>query len=267
MKMSEWAETLEASFKNTFNLLETFLPKIFGAIALILVGIVVVDYYDSALPELTLPLDSAKDAQGNLKEYFQKYQKYLGAQREILPRIENAKCDLQHLQDKLHSIEKKPLEVPPKKSEALPLKRVRSVQSAKPKSRTQRALPYRQFISADGIPILVGKTALHNEELTFRIAKSHHLWLHARGAPGSHVIIQMEKNVSSPPETLKDAATLALFYSNLRKSGKGEVIHTYKKNVRKAKNQKSGSVTVTQERSLWIKVESSRLERLKETNK
>jgi len=54
-----------------------------------------------------------------------------------------------------------------------------------------------------------------------------------------------------------------LFYSDLRKSGKGEVIYTLRKNVRKPKGAKLGSVTVTQEKTLWVYIDQIRLDRLK----
>ena len=102
-----------------------------------------------------------------------------------------------------------------------------------------------------------------NDELTFKVSKQDDMWLHARGTPGSHVIIELKKNKQVPSETLKDAASLALFYSDLRKSGKGEVIYALRKNVRKPKGAKPGSVTVTQEKTLWVYIDQIRLDRLK----
>ena len=125
------------------------------------------------------------------------------------------------------------------------------------------ALPYRRYVSEEGFAILVGKSATHNDALTFKVSKQDDMWLHARGTPGSHVIIKLEKKTHVPSETLKDAACLALFYSDLRKSGKGEVIYTLRKNVRKTKGEKPGSVTVTQEKTIWVYVDQSRLNRLK----
>lgn len=81
----------------------------------------------------------------------------------------------------------------------------------------------------------MGKNARENEELTCKFAHSEDLWLHAHGTPGSHVVVRLEKGMNPPPETLKDAATLALLYSDLKKSGKGEVIYTRRKYVRKVK--------------------------------
>ena len=109
----------------------------------------------------------------------------------------------------------------------------------------------------------MGRNAKENEELTFRFAKSDDVWLHARGAPGSHVVVRLAKGAEPPPETLRDAATLALFYSDLKKSGKGEVIHTRRKWVKAAKAKASGAVLVTQEQSIYVHLDRTRLDALK----
>ena len=67
--------------------------------------IVVIDYFDESLPELSITLDTAKSAQGNLADYFRKYRKYLTAQRELRPRIEQAERELQRLHQELAAIE------------------------------------------------------------------------------------------------------------------------------------------------------------------
>ena len=103
--------------------------------------------------------------------------------------------------------------------------------------------------------------------MTHRLAHSEDVWLHARGAPGSHVVVRLEKGADPPPETLRDAATLALLYSDLKKSGKGEVIYTRKKWVRKAKGQAAGSVHVTREKSIFVTLDKTRLDGLKERSR
>lgn len=58
---------------------------------------------------------------------------------------------------------------------------------------------------------------------------------------------------------------LALLYSDLKKSGKGKVIYTRRKYVRKVKGQSPGTVTVTQEKAIFIQLDRVRLDRLKES--
>ena len=219
------------------------------------------DYYDPALPTLTLPLDPAKDPVQNMEDYFRKYKKYLGAQEHLLPRIALQEQKVEKLKQQLTQIEQGIIDpdYPPKiaKKPQLP-------PSPRPsKVRPAPAQGYRTYTSADGIAILVGKTAKDNDHLTFKIGKPDDLWLHARGTPGSHVIVRLEKSQSVPHETMKDAATLTLWFSDLRKSGKGEVIYTLRKFVKKAKGQKPGAVQVTRDKSMWIECKEERLERLK----
>ncbi len=227
--------------------------------------ITVIDYFDETLPELTLPLNPEKDGPENLKDYFTKHGKFTGAQKNLVPRLKETKNELNNLQNELHALEsetrERPLEHKTGQRETVPQK---SPRRTTPK--TQTATPYRHFSSQDGHAIWVGKSATDNDVLTFKVSKPDDLWLHTRGTPGSHVVIKLEKKQQIQPETLKDAATLALFYSDLRKSGKGEVIYTLRKNVRKPKKAKPGSVAVTQEKSLWVFVDQARLDRLKESD-
>ena len=228
-------------------------------------SVTVVDYYDPSLPQLTLPLDSSKDPVWNMEDYFRKHHKHLSAEKHLRPRLESANREVVQLKEEISQFESGgnlpihgvtlPFQGKGKKG---------PMSAEKPiKPQPARATGYRQFHSADGLPVLVGKTAKDNDTLTFKVAGPDDLWLHARGTPGSHVVVRLEKGAHPPHETLKDAATLALWFSDLRKSGKGEVIYTYRKFVKKAKGQKAGTVTVSREKSIWIECREERLERLK----
>jgi len=215
------------------------------------------DYFNPALPALTLPLDPAKDPVRNMEDYFRKYHKYLGAQEHLLPRIETQQQTIAKLEEQLTQIKQGIVDP------SFSPKAAKKLQPRPSKVRPAPAQSYRTYTSADGISILVGKTAKDNDHLTFKVGKPDDLWLHARGTPGSHVIVRLEKGQTVPHETLKDAATLTLWFSDLRKSGKGEVIYTLRKFVKKAKGQKPGAVTVEREKSLWVELKEERLERLK----
>ena len=58
--------------------------------------------------------------------------------------------------------------------------------------------PYRTFRTARGV-ILVGRGAAKNDELTFHVAKPYHLWLHARGFPGAHVVVRLRRDKRARP--------------------------------------------------------------------
>jgi predicted ribosome quality control (RQC) complex YloA/Tae2 family protein len=224
-------------------------------------SITVTDYFDPALPELVLPLDPAKSPQGNMEDYFRKYRKFLSAEKEIPPRLLTAQAEAAALRESLTALDSD--EVPAElQVEGTP----RQDKKAKPSRKEKTtAKPFRRFMSEAGDVILVGRNSRENEELTFGLARSHDLWLHASGVPGSHVVLRLEKGAEIRKESLLDAATLALQYSDLRKSGQGEVLYAYRKHVRKLRGAKPGLVTVTQDKHLYIKLDRRRLQRLKES--
>lgn len=224
--------------------------------------ITLVDYYDEAMPEITIPLNGTKSPQDNMDDYFRKHRKYLTAERELKPRIEQAERELERLRQELTRI-KQGTWIPPTPSPSTARAAMRIRTPKNEGSREHPRRPFRRFTSTDGLPIFVGRNARENDELTFGLAKSDDLWLHARSTPGSHVVVRLGKGNDPPPETLRDAATLALLYSDLKKSGKGDVIYTRRKWVKKAKGQAPGAVTVTQEKSLHVTLEKNRLDALK----
>ena len=225
--------------------------------------VAVVDYFDEELPNLTIPLDQAKTPQRNMDDYFRKHRKHLTAERELHPRIEEGQKELETLRQEMTAIEQGTWH-PPHKPRLIVSARTLSRTSGEKGRQKQRQGPFRRFTSSDGLAIYVGRNARANDELTFGLAKSDDLWLHARGTPGSHVVVRLEKGNDPPPETIQDAATLALLYSDLKKSGKGAVIYTRRKWVKKAKGQAPGAVTVSQEKSVFVALDKTRLARLKE---
>jgi predicted ribosome quality control (RQC) complex YloA/Tae2 family protein len=223
-------------------------------------SVTVTDYFDPALLELVLPLDPAKSPRGNMDDYFRKYRKFLSAEKEIPPRLLTAQAEAAALRESLASLDRD--DVPADEGNLVgavrepPLRRKKENASAK---------PFRRFATEAGDAILVGRNSRENEELTFGLARSHDLWLHASGTSGSHVVLRLEKGAEIRKESLLDAATLALQYSDLRKSGQGEVLYTYRKHVRKPRGAKPGLVTVTQDKHLYVKLDQKRLKRLKES--
>ncbi len=197
-----------------------------------------------------------------MDDYFRKHRKYLTAERELKPRIERVEYELNGLRQELMAIEQGTW-TPPTASSSIPITMMRATTRKGQQFGNERRSPFRRFTSTDGLPIFVGRNARENDELTFGLAQSNDLWFHARGTPGSHVVVRLDNRTAPPPETIRDAATLALLYSDLKKSGKGDVIYTRRKWVKKAKGQAPGTVIVTQEKSLHVNLEKKRLDALK----
>jgi len=225
-------------------------------------SVTVTDYFDPALPEIVLPLDPTKSPRGNMDDYFKKYRKFLSAEKEVPPRLLAGRAEVAALKESLAALDRD--EVPA----GLPVKAmpVRDRTTRPSRKANEPARPFRRFTSEAGDAILVGRSSRENEELTFGLARSHDLWLHASGAPGSHVVLRLEKGAEIRKESLRDAATLALHYSGLRKSGQGDVLYAYRKHVRKPRGAKPGLVTVTQDKHLYLTLDRKRLARLKESH-
>ena len=68
------------------------------------------------------------------------------------------------------------------------------------------------YISSDGYHIYVGKNNFQNEELSFKFASGNDWWFHAKGQPGSHVIVKTNGD-ELPDRTFEEAGKLAAYYS------------------------------------------------------
>ena len=111
----------------------------------------------------------------------------------------------------------------------------------------------RRYRSSDGYEILVGRAARDNEHLTFRVARSEDLWLHAADYPGSHVVVRKRaREQDVPHRTLVEAAELAAHFSQARKDAKVAVHYTPRKFVSKIKGGAPGLVRLASFRTLLV---------------
>ncbi|MGE0787972.1 MAG: NFACT RNA binding domain-containing protein [Sandaracinaceae bacterium] len=124
-----------------------------------------------------------------------------------------------------------------------------------------RRRAYHAFVGTGGRAIYVGKSARDNDAVTASARPWDH-WLHARGVPGSHVVVSLERNETCPPELLLDAAHLAAHFSQLATESIVEVAHTPRRYVRKPKGFPPGAVRVDREKVIAVRMEPDRIERL-----
>ena len=120
------------------------------------------------------------------------------------------------------------------------------------------------YISSDGYHIYVGKNNLQNDELTFRFASGNDWWFHAKGLPGSHVIVKTNGD-TLPDRTFEEAAKLAAYYSRARGQEKAEIDYTEKKNVKKTNGGKPGFVIYHTNYSMVIDSDISGLQQIRES--
>ena len=125
-----------------------------------------------------------------------------------------------------------------------------------------RKLHPRRYQTASGLEIWVGRSDEANDFLTTRLARGKDLFFHLSGAPGSHVILRTAGRDDPPGEAVLDACELAVHFSKQKNAGSAEIHVVPIKNVKKPKGAKPGLVYVTGGRSLQLRRESSRLERV-----
>ncbi|MCS7018927.1 MAG: NFACT RNA binding domain-containing protein [Cytophagales bacterium] len=112
-------------------------------------------------------------------------------------------------------------------------------------------LPFRRM-EIDGFEVWIGKNARSNDLLTQKYTYKEDLWLHARDASGSHVILKYKPGKPFPPQVIEKAAQLAAWYSKRRHETLCPVIYTPKKYVRKPKGMPEGAVVVEREQVLLV---------------
>lgn len=122
--------------------------------------------------------------------------------------------------------------------------------------------PFRLFRTASGLPVLIGREGKDNDELTFRVARPHHAWLHARGVPGAHVIVVLPRARVLTPDELVDAAHLAAHFSKNRGEREAEIAVADRRYVHRIRGAAPGRVRLEREKTVFVKIEVKRLERL-----
>jgi len=110
--------------------------------------------------------------------------------------------------------------------------------------------PARRF-AIEGYAVWVGRNAKENDRL-LRDASPDDLWMHARGAPGSHVIVRRGGRAEIPASVVHAAARLAARYSKKEEERRVDVIVAAVKHVRKPKGAPPGLVIVSNEDTLTV---------------
>lgn len=110
----------------------------------------------------------------------------------------------------------------------------------------------RRFELGEGWIALVGRTDVENDELTFNHAFPQDLWFHAKGCPGSHVILQHASQQEPPKMVVEAAARLALTYSKARRVKKGAVSMARISDLAKAKGAPAGQVILRKSRTITV---------------
>lgn len=217
------------------------------------------NYYTNEM--IQIPLDETMTPQENAKKYFDKYSKLKRTKEALDALLQETGDEIKHLESiaaslDIASSEEDLVQIKEEMMEYGYVKRKNT--GGKKVKVTSR--PY-HYISSDGYDIYVGKNNFQNDELSFKFASGNDWWFHAKGQPGSHVIVK-SKNEELPDRTFEEAGKLAAYYSKGRQAPKVEIDYTQKKNLRKPTGGKPGFVVYYTNYSLLIEPDITGLQQI-----
>ena len=206
------------------------------------------NYYTNEM--VKIPLDETLSPTENAKKYFDRYGKLKRTYEALTTLIQETEHEILHLESIASSLdialaEDDLVQIKEELIEFGYIKKRRGDKKAKVKSR-----PF-HYISSDGFHMYVGKNNYQNDELTFKFATGNDWWFHAKGMPGSHVVVKTEGE-ELPDRTFEEAGKLAGYYSKGRDSEKVEIDYLQKKNVKKPNKGAPGFVVYYTNYSLTI---------------
>ena len=211
--------------------------------------------------EITIPLDPVKTPQENAQKYFARYNKQKRTYEALTELISETGDEIRYLESVESALdialyEEDLTQIKEELSQAGYIRRRQQKKKAKILSRPLH------YVSSDGYHMYVGKNNLQNEELTFHFASGNDWWFHAKGVPGSHVILKSGGD-EVPDRTFEEAGRLAAYYSKNRGNEKAEIDYIEKKHVKKVNGGRPGFVIYHTNYSLVIDSDISGIEEVK----
>ncbi len=217
-----------------------------------------INYYTGE--PVDIPLDETISPLENAKKYFDKYAKLKRTYEALSELTAEVKEEIEHLESVSAALDIAVAEedLVQIRQELVQSGYLRKSSGGKKEKITSRPFHY---ISSDGYHIYVGKNNFQNDELTFKFAAGNDWWFHAKGMPGSHVIVKAGEG-ELPDQTFEEAARLAAYYSRGRRQEKVEIDYVQKKHVKKPAGAKPGFVVYYTNYSMMIDTDISGMEQV-----
>ncbi len=208
---------------------------------------------DTGEETLTIPLDPTLNPSENAQAYFARYHKAKRAAEKVPQLLAQVDRDLAWL-DQLESDARLADNTPQLEEIRAALLDSGLVTASKGKRpRPPRSQPIR-VTTPEGFEALIGRNAVQNERVTWKMAGPEDVWLHAQGVPGSHVVIRSQGR-EVPEDVIIQAAGWAAWRSQARRDARVPVIVTQRKHLRKIKGGRPGQVRVLRHRTVMARPE------------
>ena len=208
------------------------------------------NYYDEALPQVSIQLDPLLTPQQNAAKYYKRYNKAKSAELHLREQIAKAESERAYLESVLQEIaqaetEQEFGEIRHELQETGYLRR------GKERKELKRSFAPREYRSSAGLRILVGRNNAQNDQLTLKKADKRDIWLHAQKIHGSHVIL-CTGGIEPDERSITEAAALAAYFSQAREGSNVPVDYTPVKYVKKPAGARPGMVIYETYRTLYV---------------
>jgi len=204
---------------------------------------------------MEIPLDPTRSGKENAQDYFERYRKARDAGDQLPALVAQVETEIAYL-DQLITLAQQADRFADLEAVSADWASLGHAGQPPSKRKSAGAANRRPEPLHDrhGNSVLIGRSGAQNDLVTFGIAGPNDTWLHARGVPGSHVIVRWQQpGDAENPETLQAAAALAAFYSAARGSATVDVDITPRRYVRKIKGGGPGMVTYRNERTVAVR--------------
>lgn len=214
---------------------------------------VVTDYFDPAMPTVEIPLDPDISPQQNAQRLYKRYARLKNAEEALQAQIAQGEAELEYLESLLYELELagSEKEIRELTGEAAAAGYVRRQTAKNRKPEKPGLLQPKKYRTPGGFVLLRGRSNRENDHVTMRLAKGGDYWFHARGIPGSHVILVCG---GREPEVadLEAAAALAAFHSKAGASNRAAVDYTRARHVKKPSGARPGMVNYFEFKTMLI---------------
>ena len=189
-----------------------------------------------------IELDERLSPSGNAQKYYKKYAKARNAKVELARQIELGREELRYIYTVFDALSRAETsadlaEIRDELYRSGYASRMKGY--AAPKKQAAPAVA--KFRTTCGMRVLCGKNNIQNEYITHKLAEKHDYWFHAKGVPGSHVLLVTEGREPADSD-FTEAACIAAQYSKAAGGAQVPVDYLLVRHVKKVAGGKPGLV-------------------------
>ncbi|MDQ7039734.1 MAG: NFACT RNA binding domain-containing protein [Rhodothermus sp.] len=201
-----------------------------------------------------IPLDPTRSAVENAQAYYERARQTRQERAALRQRLDDVRQRLSQLEALLAELEPVDTMAALRAFRQRHTRELAALGLGRASQKQSSAAPaFRRVPLGGGFEAWIGRNARENDTLTFHHARKYDLWLHARGVPGSHVILRVPgRNRRPDRKVLERAASLAAYFSKARGSSVVPVVVVPRKYVRKPRGAEPGTVVFEREEVLLV---------------